>query len=198
MSEEKGYIKFNCDWEKKNVISEKEIEELNEYRDKLYYKNLIGAFENKVGFGNISERIKGTNKFIITASKTGNFKKLLSKNYSKVTEFDIDKNTVKCYGLSIASSESLAHGAIYEAKPDINSVIHIHDFDIWKKYLDKLPTTDKSALFGTSEMANEIKRILKSEKLNPKVIVMGGHEEGIISFGKNIEDAFNELMKIFN
>ena len=60
-----------------------------------------------------------------------------------------------------------------------------------------MPTTVKSALFGTTEMANEIKRILKSENLNPKVIVMGGHEEGIISFGKNIEDAFNELMRIF-
>ena len=33
--------------------------------------DLIGAYENGVGFGNISMRIKGGHQFVITGSATG-------------------------------------------------------------------------------------------------------------------------------
>jgi hypothetical protein len=45
-------------------------------------------------------------------------------------------------------------------------------------------------------MANEIKRLFKeSDVLNQKVISMAGHEEGLIGFGKDLNEAGNILLK---
>jgi len=53
-----------------------------------------------------------------------------------------------------------------------------------------LPTTSKEIEYGTPEMAFEISKIMKlPETQNTKVFVMGGHKEGLISFGKTIEEA---------
>jgi L-ribulose-5-phosphate 4-epimerase len=46
-------------------------------------------------------------------------------------------------------------------------------------------------------MAKEIKRLFEETSLrSEKIIVMGGHEEGIISFGKNLEEAANVMLDI--
>jgi ribulose-5-phosphate 4-epimerase/fuculose-1-phosphate aldolase len=84
----------------------------------------------------------------------------------------------------------MSHAAIYNASPETGAVVHIHSRELWQKYLDILPTTDKKVEYGTPEMSYEIDRIMKSpEILNKKVFVMGGHEEGIIAFGKTVEEA---------
>ena len=48
-------------------------------------------------------------------------------------------------------------------------------------------------------MANEIKRLIKDEKLGEhKILAMAGHKDGVISFGKDFDEAFEVLMSYFN
>jgi hypothetical protein len=69
-------------------------------------------------------------------------------------------------------------------------VVHIHNRPLWEKYLGILPTTSPEVEYGTPAMAAEITRILSlPETMEKKVIVMGGHEEGIIALGENIDEA---------
>ena len=191
---EEGYIKFECNFKKSKAVEKNKIKEINEFRQKLYDLNLVGAYENKIGFGNIS--IRNKKNIIISGSTTGNLKKLNENHYSIITKYDIDKNKLYCKGQIKASSESMTHAAIYECSNEINAVIHVHSLKMWKKWINKLPTTSKDASYGTPEIVYEIKRLYKEENFKDKQIaILGGHKEGIIAFGKNLKEAFETIIK---
>ena len=195
---DEGYIKFNCEWIKDKPIRINKLVEINKWRDKLYKLGLIGAYDNGIGFGNISIRFK-KNTFIITGSATGNLHVMNENHYVLVNKYNLAKNSLTCKGPIKASSESLSHAIIYECSSDTNAVIHIHNIHIWKKFIYKLPTTNKDIPYGTPEMAKEIKQLFTKSNVNlEKIIVMGGHKEGIISFGKDLEEAGNTLLSKFN
>ena len=192
---DEGYIKFNCKWIKdKPILTANKLFEINKWRDKLYSIGLIGAYDNGIGFGNISIRFE-KNSFIITGSATGKYPALNENHYVLVNNYNFDKNNLTCKGPIKASSESLSHAMIYECSSDTNAIIHVHNIDMWKNLIDKLPTTNKEISYGTPAMAKEIKRLFLESKVNDeKIIVMGGHKEGIISFGKTLDEAGNILL----
>lgn len=195
---DEGAIKFNCKLIKAKSPSPEKITELNKWRNKLFELKLIGAYKNGVGFGNISVRAE-KNTFFVSGSGTGKKKKLTEKDYSKVIEFDFSSNSLTCEGMIKASSESLTHAAIYSCSPKTNAVIHVHNLKLWKHLLNKVPFTRKDAEYGSPEMAEEMNRLLAGKKaLEKKIIVMKGHKEGIISFGKNLEEAGKIMLKYFN
>jgi L-ribulose-5-phosphate 4-epimerase len=198
MMDEKGYIKFNCQSIKDKPVDKKLIEQLNVWRNKLYHLKLVGAYPNGIGFGNISIRLDGKN-FLITGSATGNHQYLTNKHYTIVTSYNFAENTLTCNGPIQASSESLTHAAVYEANKDINAVIHIHSKSLWNRLLQIIPTTSPTVEYGTPQMAMEIHRLFKETNLNSKkILVMAGHEEGIISFGKDLEEAGNLILSYFH
>jgi len=66
---------------------------------------------------------------------------------------------------------------------------------LWRTSLDSVPTTSKEVAYGTPEMAYEIMRLFKTTDVQSrKILVMAGHEGGIVAFGKNLEEAFDILM----
>jgi len=188
-----GYLKFNC-----NLIyreSPKYIEELKFWRNKFHCLNLIGEYK-KIGFGNIS--LRNENGFIITGSRTGGIEKLFEDKYVKVTEWDFEKNNLTCVGKIPASSESLTHAAIYDADKKINGIIHIHNFNLWKRLINKIPTTSSKAQYGTFEMVQEIFRLYsETDVIEKKILAMAGHKDGIISFGESVTEAAEILLKYF-
>jgi len=189
-----GYIKFDCIYIESEPIPAEELIEINQWREKLYNLGLIGAYNNGIGFGNISIRIGNSNSFIITGSATGNLKSLNEEHYTRVIDFDFKNNSLTCKGPIKASSESLSHAAVYSVNPEAGAVIHTHNLDIWEKLVDKVPTTSKDAEYGTPEMAEGIEKLFKETDVkNKKILVMGGHREGIISFGKDLREAYNCL-----
>lgn len=192
---DEGYIKFNLNWEEKSFdFSDKDFHEINSCRQKLYEAGFIGAYPDGIGFGNLSVRYN-KNQFIISGSATGNFKNLSKNHFALVKDFDISKNNIQYVGLTKASSESLSHAAIYNSNSEVNAVIHIHHKGMWNTYLNDLPTTDKKAEFGTPEIAIELAKLAN---LPSGIIIMGGHPEGIIAYGKTIEKAYNILIEYFN
>lgn len=195
---EDGYIKFRARWEKSPALPVRFFKELNKWRDLLYQRNLIGAYENGIGFGNISQRFTDSSQFLISGSGTGNLEMLTPDHYALVTDIDIDKNLLHCKGPVIASSESMSHGVVYEERRDINGVIHVHHKGLWLKLLDKVPTTGEKAAYGTPEMAYEIIRLFQeSDLFEQKILVMKGHEEGIFTFGKSLEEAGKVILKYY-
>ena len=119
-----GIVKFNCYWNQSGpVISDEDFEIINYWRDILYNMDLIGAYENGIGFGNISMRGKRGNQFIITGSSTGEIPELEPGHYVKVDSFHISDKAGPCSGPLKASSESLTHAAIYSADPGVNGVV---------------------------------------------------------------------------
>jgi L-ribulose-5-phosphate 4-epimerase len=191
---EEGYIKFNCNWIQSEPISSNEITEINNWRDTLYKLGLIGVYSNGVGFGNISIRYNNQT-FLITGSATGGLNKLTESHYVLVNEYNLKQNSLTCNGPIKASSESLSHAAIYESSPETNAVIHVHNIGLWQNLIYKIPTSRKNVLYGTPEMAKEIKRLFKETNVSvEKIMVMGGHKEGIITFGKTLEEAGKILL----
>jgi hypothetical protein len=191
---DEGYIKFNCNWIPSNDISPAKVAELNLWRDILYQKGLIGMYPDGIGFGNISTRCD-EKTFLISGSATGGLATLTASHYSRVTDYDLSTNSVTCVGPLKASSESLTHALIYECSASTNAVIHVHNLDLWKRLIHRVPTSNENIPYGTPEMANEIKRLFAETSVSKeKIIVMGGHREGLISFGKDLEEAGTILL----
>ena len=193
---DEGYTKYRCHWNKADAIAPSDIAELNQWRNNLYDLGLIGKYDNGIGFGNLSVRIPQSNDLIISGTQTGGIAELTARHYTKVVEYDWDENYVVCEGLIAASSETLTHGAIYTAQPEVNGVIHVHNAQLWRKLLNRVPTTNPNCAYGTPEMAEEIMRLChQSETQAQKVVVMSGHEEGILSFGRDLDEAGNALLQ---
>jgi len=194
---ETGSIKFNCNWKKTIPLPYHVISELNHWRDQLYALGFLGENGEGIGYGNISMRYK-ENTFFITGSATGKLKQLTEAHYTTVTAYDLNKNSLTTKGPILASSESMTHAIIYETLAEINCVMHVHHYALWKKLLQTHPSTNASVEYGTPAMAREIQRLFKETALAQiKLFAMAGHEEGIVSFGCNAAEAGQILLNAF-
>lgn len=192
---DEGYIKFNCNWIPSNNIPLSKVAALNVWRDIMYKKGLIGVYPDGIGFGNISMRCD-EKTFLISGTATGGLPTLNESHYALVTEYDLSTNSLTCTGPLKASSESLTHALIYECSAATNAVIHIHNLELWNRLMHHVPTSSEAIAYGTPEMANEIKRLFDETALSEeKILVMGGHREGIISFGKDLAEAGSILIE---
>ena len=197
---EKGYIKYNLDWtESEPVIPAEEFVALNTWREVLYNLQMIGVNKQGFGYGNISIRKDRTKHFFITGSETGAIRSLGEEHYCLVTGYNILSNSLSCRGPVKASSESMSHAVVYHTLPEINAVIHIHHHDFWSALLDKVPVTPKHIEYGTPEMAESIRELLRIPGVKEKrVIVMAGHRDGILFFGKHLDEAGAFILSYFN
>jgi len=195
-----GYIKFNCDWEQKEIrIQDELFRTLETERSRIYELGLIGAYPDGIGFGNISVRTDEGKSFIITGSTTGQFAKLNQSHFALVTGYSFAKNSISCTGLTKASAESLSHAAVYESIPEIGAVVHVHCLWLWEKLLKIYPTTSAEIEYGTPEMAYAIEQLASGIKLSSEnIIVMGGHREGILALGKNLHETTSQIINIYN
>lgn len=190
------YIKFSCKCLAAGITSFGGLAELNAYRRKLLDLSLIGVDSNGIGFGNLSVRDGATDNFYITGSATGGINELTGADCAKVVACDFERNQVGYEGSALPSSESLTHAAIYESNVTADAIIHCHNSELWRALLSEAPTTSNAAEYGTLELAYEIIRLFKhTDAQSRNVIVMAGHEGGILTFGKDLAEAFAVLMR---
>jgi L-ribulose-5-phosphate 4-epimerase len=190
------YVKFTYERARPDIAPFDALTELNACRRKLLELRLIGVDPSGIGFGNVSVRDGATSDFFITGSATGGLSELTPTDCVRVVAYDFARNWLRYEGAAIPSSESLTHAAIYESDPAISAVIHCHDSVLWRTRLDRVPTTSKAIAYGTPEMACEIMRLFTvSDVRSKEIFVMAGHEGGIVTFGKNLEDAFDVVMR---
>jgi len=194
--QDEGYIKYKFDLQKQVLkIDQSVFESINHWRSRLYKKSWIGIYDDGVGYGNISVRIS-ENDFYISGTATGGKETLNADHYTIVDYYNIEQNYIKCKGLIAASSESLSHAAIYSVNNSIQCIIHIHNSSLWNKYSNQLPTTSNTVSYGTPNMARALQECAMQIKKNFGVIIMGGHKDGIIAFGENLEQVYDLLNQL--
>jgi len=188
---EEGTIKYRALRRDGTIPEHPDFDALNRCRTKLFDLRLVGVYPSGIGYGNVSLRA-GDSSFIISGSATGSIRILGPEHYAWVESFDLKSNSVRSGGCLDASSESMSHGAVYRARPDVNAVIHIHSrmlFDFMRA--QHYPETDAAISFGTPEMARAIGGLIASLGADHGVFVMAGHDEGIISYGESVAVALD-------
>lgn len=204
MNDQEGVIKFKLDYCPAAPMPVDSIREINAWRSILYLLGLIGQIPARYGgfgYGNVSQRLQPLeNRFVISGTQTAHLAKLEPDHYTIVEICDPLENYIKAKGPVKPSSEAMTHGVIYHTNPSVHYVFHVHSPDIWQHAASLgIPMTAQSADYGTPEMAEEIEDILKLENNRKKLIIaMGGHEDGIVSFGASAEQAGQVLVSYFS
>ena len=195
---DEGYTKYECDWRQAPALPVESVAELNAWRNRLHEHGLIGYYpEHRVGFGNVSIREDDAGAFIISGTQTGHIQETDEHHYARVIGCDIDANRVLCEGPVPASSEALTHAAIYALDPRIRAVVHVHDADLWRALIDRVPTTSREISYGTPQMALEFRRLYAETDFAERgVAIMGGHEEGIVAFGEDVGQAAQRILSL--
>ena len=197
---------FKLDYKKTGpIVTPEEMHELDRYRDIFYSLKLIGEAIGGVGYGNMSQRLEesdcevGKRQFAITGRGCSTLENISVNDYAKVIEYDLDNKLVTAEGPVEPSSESLMHGAIYDFDQIYKSVVHVHSKPIWINALKLgIPITPAYAEKGTDRLAIEAQKILKSTNAAELgIIALGGHQDGILSFGKSPKDACMTIIDAF-
>lgn len=195
--EKEGVVKYSLEFVNKELNFEKEYKLLEECRERLYALGIIGAYEDGLGYGNISMRVNESEEFLITATQTGHLSKLSKDEYSLVEAINYENFKTIASGKSKPSSECITHGAIYGLDKKINAVIHIHNEKLWNYMLKNNYLSTNDTPYGTPEMVQDVINIYKDTgALSNNIFVMKGHFEGIVSFGRNLTEAEIALFNI--
>ncbi|OGI66634.1 MAG: hypothetical protein A2W18_09800 [Candidatus Muproteobacteria bacterium RBG_16_60_9] len=205
MADDEGVTKFDLAFMPSAPLPETLLRGLNAWRQILWRSGLIGqdpARYGGVGFGNVSRRLaSGTPRrglhFAITGTRTGALAQLSANHYATVIACDPARNRVEAEGPIAPSSESLTHGMVYRIDPSIGFIFHVHSPDIWQaRAALKLPTTAADVAYGTPAMAAEMRRLKRAGALmRQRIVVMAGHEDGVIAFGRTADQAGGVLMR---
>ena len=183
-----GVIKYSIEHQTAETSLFSGYEQLEALRTRLFTLGLIGE-KDGIGYGNLSMRHEGSRSFFITATQTGRKHTLSREYYTYISDYDFSTFKVISQGTHKPSSEALSHAMIYAIDDRIRAVIHIHSLALWKfmKSKNDLATT---AEYGTAEMVEEIAGLYTNlDPMMNNAFVMKGHEEGIITFGRSVEEA---------
>ena len=183
-----GIIKYSIEHQSASTPLFSGYEQLEALRTRLFTLGLIGE-KDGIGYGNLSMRYEESKSFFITATQTGRKQTLSREYYTYISNYNFSTFKVISQGAHKPSSEALSHAMIYAIDDRITTVIHIHSLALWKfmKAKNILATT---AEYGTAEMAEEIAGLYTNlDPMMNNVFVMKGHEEGIITFGRSVEEA---------
>ncbi|MEM7119004.1 MAG: class II aldolase/adducin family protein [Chloroflexota bacterium] len=205
MIEAEGVIKFRMTFTQAEPMTQVQLSELNGWRKAMVYMQMIGQTPERYdnyGFGNISRRLTAdeapgyAHPFVISGTQTGGIADLEPIHYASVLECQPKANHVIAEGPMKPSSESMTHGMVYVAAPEVNWIIHAHDPHIWHvaEALD-VPCTAESVSYGTPEMSAEVLRLFRETDVAEKrIFSMAGHEDGIVTFGKTATEAGEALL----
>ena len=183
-----GVIKYSIEHQKQSTPLFPGYEQLEALRTRLFTLGLIGE-KDGIGYGNLSMRENNSKSFFITATQTGRKQMLSREYYTYISDYDFNTFKVISQGSHKPSSEALSHAMIYAIDDRISTVIHVHSLALWKfmKSKKRLATT---AEYGTAEMVDEIAGLYTDlDPMMHNAFVMEGHEEGIITFGRSVEEA---------
>ena len=198
---EEGVTKFDLAFTPAAPLPDAPLAVLNAWRSILWRLGLIGqdpARYGGVGFGNVSQRLKSASalRFVISGTQTGALAALDARHYAVVSACHPARNRVDAEGPIAPSSESLTHGMLYRVDPAIRFIFHVHSSDIWSAPALDLPRTADRIAYGTPAMAREMARLWRRGALaRQRVLIMGGHTDGVIAFGRTAEQAGMALLR---
>jgi ribulose-5-phosphate 4-epimerase/fuculose-1-phosphate aldolase len=177
--------KFSTELTEINLFSCQETETLKYWSKKIAGINCSPKLTGGYG-GNLSCRYGYD--FIITAAGT-DLANVSISDLVIVSDFDLQAQTLHAKGIKLPSSESMLHGAIYEARPEISAVFHGHYPLPEKEFLKlNLPITAHEKPYGSTELVNEVLKIVASHSF----ILLKNH--GFLSLGNSPDEAGNQII----
>lgn len=200
MLELEGVIKYQLRHDDGELPATLDTTRLNGWRSLLYRLQLIGQQSDRyggLGYGNISQRLTpGLPGFVITGTQSGHLAYLGRQHFAVVTAADPLRNQLQSKGPTQPSSEALTHASVYQQQADAHAVIHVHSPALWRNAEQLgLPTTRADIAYGTVAMALAVEQLLQSGQLDAiRVFAMLGHEDGIVSFGGDLDQAASALL----
>jgi len=195
--EQEGVVKYTIKHESARITLPADMPELLTWRRRLHERRLIGADAQGIGYGNLSVRLYTTPTFLITGTQSSGSAEVDQRDFARVTVVDLDRNFLRSIGERAPSSEALTHAALYQVNGAIRAVVHVHSAPIWNSCRNRLPTSREDVQYGTPEMAYEVIRLHKRKALGRQgVIVMGGHQDGVIAFGPSLAEAAGEILTL--
>ncbi len=200
MKEQEGVVKYQLKHTQQPINQLFPFTEINAWRTIAFRLDLIGQTPERydnIGFGNISQRIDPHSaQFIISGTQTGHIEQLDPEHYCLIVKAEPKQNRIESCGLCKPSSESLTHASVYAQDNAIQAVIHAHSPEIWQHTEALgLPHTSADIPYGTVEMAGAVEQLFQSGKLaQTSLFTMLGHEDGVVAFGRNMEEAAWELI----
>ena len=201
MSQQEGVIKYELIHSYKPVTDPATVSEINAWRSVIYRLGLIGQDPGRyggLGYGNISLRPDpNRNVFIISGTQTGHLAQLKADHFCTIEHADFIHNTIRSSGTSKPSSEALTHAIVYHQSAFIQAVIHAHSPEIWHHTAElHLPHTPSDVTYGTLAMARAVETLFNSGMSEPVgIFTMLGHEDGVVAFGRSLEQAAWELIR---
>ncbi len=206
MTDQEGVIQFQLSHLFTPPLSLGQLGELIAWRRILYQLQLIGEDPLRYagyGFGNISQRIPQvpaitSRPFIITGTQTGGFSELAPEQFTTVTECFPEQNRVTSTGPIKPSSEAMTHATLYEVDSELRVVMHVHSPHIWRSAAQLgLPVTTAAAGCGTTAMADAVREVMTQPLTRALgLFVMGGHEDGVVSFARTADQAGVALISV--
>ncbi len=184
--EQEGVIKYQCKRKDGRIDSSETSRLLILARDELRKAGLIGIDGSGVGFGNVSHREESQQTFLITGSGTSRMLYLDTSHIARVTGFNLEDNTLICEGPVDASSEAMTHAMIYRTNRSVNCIVHFHHRCFWETRFGHVPTTDRNAEYGSSQMARSVGSLCEANQVFPACIVMAGHRDGVVVYGLDV------------
>ncbi len=169
--------------------------------------SLLGADPARyggLGYGNISTRCgprsmgRGQRAFVISGSQTAGAAEVGAADFAVVRSWRVRDNAVTCAGEVHPSSESLTHATIYDQGAHLAAVLHVHSPEIWREHRRlRLPATPANVAYGTTAMAHTTAELFSAGRvLETAAFVMLGHEDGVVAFGRTVDDAGAVLMRL--
>ena len=172
---------------------------LDAWRWRLWQARLIGQDGVRyggVGWGNVSGRVDGPS-FLITGTQTGGLEHTDERHYALVEtcEGSSQRGGVRSRGPIEPSSEAMSHAAVYAALPSARFVFHVHAPELWRKAGRlELAKTPEGVEYGTVAMAEAVGDLTRRMGA-AGVLVMAGHEDGVIAWGQSAEEAGERILE---
>lgn len=191
-----GVIKFDLVFEAgPPEVTADFLGELLAWRHILFRLGLTGRVSNLYGglaYGNLSLKL-ANGGFIISGTQTGGKQQLGISDFCRVNKVDLAANRLEAVGPIRPSSEALSHAAAYSANPAIGCVIHVHSRELWKaNSLGMADYISPDIAYGTAEMGLAVANVAKVKSSG--LLVMQGHEDGILSFAPTVRAAALNLL----
>ena len=198
-STSEGVIQFHCTLTPPPPWPDAWIDLLNQARQKAKVRGWLGQDPQRyegLGFGNLSLRTatpEHPNAFIISASQTGHLNHLTPEYWTQVLNCNLAQAQVNAAGIHPPSSEALTHAALYQANPDTQAVLHLHCPQGWRKAQQTAwPATPCEATNGSQALAFALTELGQT---SPQRAVMLGHTDGLLAWGHDFDQIFNQLLR---
>ncbi len=179
-------VKYQIIIRDRSLPADARIEALRKWCRIFHEKDLAPLYPGGT-HGNMSYRVSpGHPEIVITAARSSFAEPLSDDSFFTIWDVDFENNLVIASGENNRepSSETLLHFSIYQARPDVQAILHGHCVSI-SNYSEQMniPTTSEFVESGTMKIVKSVLGVLG----NHSFIEIKDH--GFISMGKTIEDA---------